>query len=231
MSPYSKVRILFEDNHLLVVNKPPLLPTMGVGEDDASLYRWAKEYIKKKYNKPGNVYIGIVSRLDSFTSGVIVLARTSKAASRLSDQLRRGIVGKKYVALISSGLKPETGRLDDRVVKNESRHRMEVVIPEAEKVNGEKNASLRYSTILQKNDLQVLEIELETGRKHQIRVQLENAGFPILGDQKYGSPGKFPSGIGLHCYQLSFEHPTLRTVQSFQADPPEWWPIQPFENS
>ncbi|MEL7497482.1 MAG: RNA pseudouridine synthase [Planctomycetota bacterium] len=225
-----QVEILFEDNHLLVVNKPPLLPTMGVRESEDSLYRWAGQYLKQKYNKPGNVYVGIVSRLDAHVSGVIVLARTSKAASRLSDQMRRGVIVKRYVALVPDGLKPSSGRLVDRLIKNESLHRMQVVDARASHP-GEKEAALKYRTILQKNGVQAIEIELETGRKHQIRVQLENAGFPILGDRKYGSQRKISLGIGLHCFQLVFEHPTQRTIQSFCSEPPDWWPVQPFEKS
>jgi 23S rRNA pseudouridine1911/1915/1917 synthase len=220
----ARVDILFEDNHLLVVNKPALLPTMGTQPGDASLYNWAGEYLKRKYNKPGNVYVGVVSRLDSHTSGVIVLARTSKAASRLSDQLRRGSVTKRYLALIPAGLQPPRGQLSDRLVKNESRHRMEVVPESAAKVSGEKQALLEYQTVDQNDSVQALQVDLKTGRKHQIRVQLEHAGFPILGDRKYGSQRRWPTGIALHCFQLSFLHPTLKTVQSFQVTPPPDWP-------
>lgn len=220
----ARVDILFEDNHLLVVNKPALLPTMGVQAGDDSLHKWAGEYLKQKYNKPGNVYVGVVSRLDAHTSGVIVLARTSKAASRLSDQLRRGTVTKRYLALIPTGLQPLRGQLADRLVKNESRHRMAVVPESAAKVSGEKQALLEYKTIDQNESIQALEVDLKTGRKHQIRVQLEQAGFPILGDRKYGSQRRMPTGIALHCHQLSFLHPTLKTVQSFQVSPPHYWP-------
>ena len=223
--------VLFEDNHLLVVNKPPLLPTMGVGPDEDSLFRRASVYLKQKYNKPGNAYVGVVSRLDSFTSGLIVLAKTSKAASRLSDQMRRQVVQKHYLAIIPSGLSPSFGNLEDRVVKNDARKRMVVIPPKDPLVAGEKQASLRYRTLATSGSLQLLEVELQTGRKHQIRVQLENAGFPILGDRKYGSQDPFKRGIALHCFRLSFEHPTLKDVQSFQSDPPEWWPMERFQNT
>lgn len=202
---------------------------MGVQSQDDSLYQWAGEYLKRKYNKPGNVYVGIVSRLDSHTSGLIVLARTSKAASRLSDQLRRGKVEKRYLALIPAGLQPPQGQLDNRIVKNEARHRMLALPQSAAQVSGEKQALLEYATIDQNDSVQALEIDLKTGRKHQIRVQLETAGFPILGDRKYGSPRRFPTGIALHCFQLSFLHPTLKTVQSFQVAPPHYWPTTGLE--
>ena len=220
------IDVLFEDNHLLVVNKPALLPTMGVKADEDSLYRRVAEYLKVKYNKPGNVYVGVVSRLDAHTSGAIVLARTSKAASRLSDQIRRKAIEKRYLALIPAGLDPAEATLADRLVKNESLHRMQVVPENAAPVANEKQASLSYRTIAQNNQLQVLDVDLQTGRKHQIRVQLENAGFPILGDRKYGSQHRFPVGIALHCRSLSFLHPTKKVVQSIRADPPDYWPTE-----
>ena len=134
----TEIEVLFEDNHLLVVNKPALLPTMGVEADEDSLYRRVGEYLKVKYNKPGNVYVGVVSRLDAHTSGAIVLARTSKAASRLSDQIRRGAIEKRYFALIPAGLVPPQATLADRLVKNESLHRMQVVPENAATVANEK---------------------------------------------------------------------------------------------
>lgn len=222
-------KVIFEDNHLLVVNKPAQLPTMGVAEAESSLYRWAARYLKRKYNKPGNVYVGVVSRLDSFVTGVIVLARTSKAASRLSDQIRRKQVGKRYVALIPSGLRPADGVLEDYLYKDETSHRMRVV-KDHQSVEKSKLARLSYQTILEKQRLQAIQIELETGRKHQIRVQLENAGHPIVGDRKYGSDQRFASGIALHCFQLTFAHPTKKTLQSFYAPPPDVWPFQPIAN-
>ena len=220
-----QIEVLFEDNHLLVVNKPALLPTMGVKADEDSLYHRVAQYLRVKYNKPGNVYVGVVSRLDAHTTGAIVLARTSKAASRLSDQIRRGAIEKRYLALIPTGLAPADATLADRLVKNESLHRMQVVPEYAASVKDEKEALLSYHTIVQNGQLQVLDVDLQTGRKHQIRVQLENAGFPILGDRKYGSQHRFPAGIALHCRSLSFLHPTKKIVQSVKVDPPDYWPI------
>lgn len=223
--PYQP-RVLFEDNHLLVIDKPALLPTMGAEQDSPSLYHWAGDFLKKKYNKPGNAFVGVVSRLDSFVTGLIVLAKTSKAASRLSDQIRRNAVGKHYVALLPQGLSPASGTFEDRLYKDESAHRMRVAASDTS-VRGEKVARLTYSTLMERDGIQAVEITLETGRKHQIRVQFENAGFPIIGDRKYGSNRRFDCGIALHCFQLRFEHPTLRTLQSFQATPPDYWPLQP----
>ena len=226
----SDLKVIFEDNHLLVVDKPPLLATMGAAEGEDSLYLQAQTYIKKKYNKPGNVYVGVVSRIDAFVSGVIVLARTSKAASRLSDQFRRGVVEKRYLAIIPDHLNSDRGSLEDFLVKNESRHRMEVV-PDANHLPKPKLARLSYSTKGICKGLRLIEIELETGRKHQIRVQLENAGCPIIGDRKYGSKKPFHKGIALHCHRLSFEHPTKKVVQSFESEPPSWWNLDRFSIS
>ena len=220
----NQIEVLFEDNHLLIVNKPALLPTMGVKAGDDSLHRRATEYLKTKYNKPGNVYVGIVSRLDAHTTGAIVLARTSKAASRLSDQIRRGVVEKRYLALIPAGLVPPKATLTNRLFKNESLHRMQIVPENAASVPGEKKAVLSYQTIVENGQLQALDVNLQTGRKHQIRVQLENTGFSIFGDRKYGSQHRFPAGIALHCQSLSFLHPTKKTVQLVKVAPPEYWP-------
>ena len=225
------MKILYEDNHLLVIDKPPLLPTMGVGPEDDSLVARARQYIKQKYNKPGKVYLGVVSRLDSFTSGVIVLARTSKSASRLTEQFRNRFAKKTYWAIVPDQLPSRSGELEDRLVKNESRRRMEVLSPGAAAVQGEKLARLRYSSLAQHAGLCLIEVELKTGRKHQIRVQLEHAGCPILGDKKYGSNLPFKKGIALHSRKLVIEHPTQKVLQSFQSDPPGWWNMGRFSLS
>lgn len=224
----SNLKVIFEDNHLLVVDKPPLLATMGVKEGEDSLFLRAKSYIKQKYNKPGDVYIGVVSRLDSFVSGVVVLARTSKAASRLSKQFREGTVEKKYWAIVPSNLPSPSGQLIDRVVKNEAQHRMVVVAEKNPHHKGEKEARLTYATIANIDSLSLIEVELETGRKHQIRVQLQNAGCSIVGDRKYDSELKFKRGIALHSRQLTIEHPTKKIAQSFKSEPPDWWNLERF---
>ena len=223
-----KLSVIFEDNHLLVVDKPALLPTMGVREGDDSLLNRAKEYIKQKHNKPGKVYLGVVSRLDSFVTGVIVFARTSKSASRLTEQFRSRSVEKKYWAIVPDQLSSASHQLEDRLVKDDSRHRMVVVARNSPVVAGEKLAKLRYSTLAKHNHLRLLEIELETGRKHQIRVQLENAGASIVGDRKYGSDLPFKKGIALHARRLVIEHPTQKILQSFESEPPGYWDIGRF---
>ena len=230
-----KLNVIFEDNHLLVIDKPPLLATMGSKPGEDSLYLQAKSYIKQKYNKPGNVFIGVVSRLDSFVSGAVVLARTSKAASRLSQQFRNGTVEKTYWAIIPQGSAgqsiPRSGRLVDRVVKNEAQHRMVVLPKSSPPVPSEKEARLSYQTIGQTNDqkFQLIEIELETGRKHQIRVQFSNANCAIVGDKKYGSNVPFERGIALHSRRLTIEHPTKKVLQSFESPVPECWNVERFQ--
>jgi 23S rRNA pseudouridine1911/1915/1917 synthase len=229
----SAFQVLYEDNHLLVVNKPALLPTMGVEAGEDSLVRRGKAYLKQKYHKPGNVYLGVVSRLDARVSGVIVLAKTSKSAARLNDQFRQRLTKKTYLAIVPDrGNLPERGELRHRLYKDEKNHRM-VGLPEDSLREGDpKNqlAILSFDTRGRYNKLRLLEIGLETGRKHQIRVQLSQAGCPIVGDQKYGSPLPFPAGIALHSSRLEFEHPTGRKWLSFSVDPPDCWQWQRFDN-
>ncbi len=226
------LRVLFEDNHLLVIDKPSMIPTMGVDENEPSLVKLAKDYLRDKYAKPGNVYLGVVSRLDSWVSGVIVLARTSKAAARLSEQFRNRTAGKEYLALIPDRHDfPEQGTLENWMVKDESHHRMRVLpahLPAHPQPAGAQLARLAFKTVGRHEKVRLLEIELLTGRKHQIRVQLSAAGVPILGDKKYGSRLLFSRGIALHSNRLTFEHPTLRTNLIFQASPPRFWNLSRF---
>jgi len=223
------LKIFYEDNHLIVIDKPVLLPTMGVAEGDESLVTRVKDYLRTKYNKLGNIYVGVVSRLDSHVSGVIVLARTSKAAGRLADQFRRRTSGKTYLAIISDHHDfADSGRLEHRLLKNESQHRM-IVLPEsAANRAGEKRAVLVYRTVGRNQGQRLLEIQLETGRKHQIRVQFAACGCPIIGDRKYNSPLPFAEGIALHSHRLEIEHPTLKKSLAFQSLPPACWKIARF---
>src|SRR5688572_19153526 len=174
--------ILFEDNHLLVVNKPAGLPTQGVVEGAASVVTAAKDYLKRKYAKPGNVYLGVVSRLDSSVSGVLVLARTSKAAARLTEQFRSGSTEKTYWALIEAPPMPPAGELSHWLLKDESQRRMTVVPP---RTRGAQHARLSYKAVRKEANGALLEIRLDTGRKHQIRLQLATEFSPVLGDRKY----------------------------------------------
>jgi len=212
--------ILYEDNHLLVVVKPAMLPTMGVSPEKESLLSQAKQYIKQKYQKPGNVYLGIVSRLDAPVSGVLVLARTSKAAARLTEQFRARQVEKTYWCVVHGVIRPPAGKLVD-FLKHQERHRRVRVIPPSE--SGAKRAELDYRTLLPLEEGTLLHVELQTGRKHQIRVQLAHAGHPVLGDRKYGSRRPLGHGIALHARRLRFLHPTRREPIDLVAPLPSSW--------
>jgi 23S rRNA pseudouridine1911/1915/1917 synthase len=217
--------ILFEDNHLLVVNKPADWVTQGADESQKSLLQAAKNYLKHKYNKPGNVYLGIVSRLDKLVTGAIVLARTSKAAARLSNQFRLRQIHKTYEALVPIRPNidlPEQLQLIDFMRKNDARRRMEIC---SELDLQAKQAILSLTVLQEANNLLHLRVQLETGRKHQIRVQLANINYPVAGDNKYGSKLTFSSGIALHSTTLAFEHPVQHEWLEFHAPhPPSWKP-------
>lgn len=222
MMPVSSppLQVLFEDNHLLVVHKPAGIATMGTAAGTTSMITLAKDYLRKKYNKPGNVYLGVVSRLDSLVSGVLIFARTSKAAARLSEQFRDHKTKKMYWAIVEGAPQPAAAELLHWMTKDEPRQRM-VVCPKRSADSQE--ARLRYQTLREFSEETLLEVNLQTGRKHQIRVQLAAVGHAILGDKKYGSRLLFPSGIALHARELTIEHPTLKEPLTFIAEPPKSW--------
>jgi 23S rRNA pseudouridine1911/1915/1917 synthase len=213
--------ILYEDNHVLAVNKPAGLATIGVGEDEPSLAKLAKAYLKRRYDKPGNVYLGVMSRLDAVVSGVVLLARTSKAAARLTEQFRSREAGKIYWAIVAGQVEPEAAECVDWLAKDDRRARMEIVAPNAA---GAQEGRLRYRLLRRlQRATSLLEVELLTGRKHQIRVQLAGRGLSILGDKKYGASMRFPAGIALHSRQLTVRHPTRDELLTFVARPPASW--------
>lgn len=218
------LEILYEDNHLIVVNKPPLIATMGVAADEPSMVTIVKDYIRKRYSKPGNVYLGVVSRLDSHSCGVLIFARTSKAASRLSEQFRNGTVAKTYLAIVEGFVDGDQGEMTDWMTKNEKAQRMEVCPATASKA---KEARLRWKKLGTHASTTLLEIELITGRKHQIRVQFSSRGMPILGDRKYGSDSRF-SGIALLAKSVSLLHPVQKCPVTFSVEPPGPWEIRRF---
>ncbi|MEO1528848.1 MAG: RluA family pseudouridine synthase, partial [Planctomycetota bacterium] len=233
LPPLSTVQVLYEDNHLLVVNKPAGLATMGAQSGEASVHQWACDYLRKKYNKPGNVFVGVVSRLDAKTTGTLVLARTSKAASRLSIQFGGPGKHKKvstkavkiYLAVVEGHLEHDsrltaTGTLIDSVWKDETAMRMRTATSPREDA---KEARLEYELLHQSADAALVAVRLATGRKHQIRLQFADRGHPILGDRKYGSRVAFPSGVALHSWRLLISHPTTEERMELTAELPQAW--------
>jgi len=218
--PHHKLNILYEDNHLLVLNKPAGIATMGLSDGEETLRTLAKDYIKQRYDKPGNVYLGVVSRLDTPVSGVVVFARTSKAAARLNDQFRDHRVEKIYHAIVEGTLSPREGLLVNHLCEDEKQRKMRVT---ARPTVESKEARLQYKCLKNIGNRSLLEVTLETGRKHQIRLQLAHKGHPILGDQKYGSKTSFPQGIALHAKRLVITHPVTKERLTFEAAVPSCW--------
>jgi len=211
--------ILFEDNHLLVVNKPAGMPTQSDRSGRDSLLEWCRRYIRESRRKPGNVFVGMVQRLDRPVPGVIVFARTSKAASRLSEQIRGGKMEKIYRAVVEGCLTDE-GRLDHYLVR-----RGTLTVTGKDGETGARTASLRYRILGNAPGKSLVEILLLTGRKHQIRAQMSAIGHPALGDRKYGSVASLgPDHIALMCNTLSFRHPVREEHLVFTVPEPDWWP-------
>lgn len=212
--------VLYEDNHLLVLSKPAGLPTMGTPGGTPTLLTLAKEYIKHRYQKPGNVYLGVMSRLDAPVTGVVLLARTSKAAARMTEQFRTHSVEKTYWAMVEGLIEPPAGRLVDWLGHDDRHRRMHIVGPTMPQAR-EARLSYRRLAVVAGNSL--VEVELETGRKHQIRLQLSHGGHPIIGDRKYGSRQPFSAGIALHARRLVISHPTTAARLEFEAPLPAAW--------
>lgn len=199
------LQILYEDNHLLALAKPSGLATMGLPEGQETLLTRAKDYIKKKYDKPGEVYLGVVSRLDLPVSGVVLFARTSKSAARLNEQFKKHTIEKIYLALVEGAIFPLESRLVDWIREDERNQKVWITRNEQDPLA--KEARLQYRKLERIGANSLVEVRLETGRKHQIRVQLAGCGHPILGDGKYGARTDFPGGIALHAFKLGFDHP------------------------
>lgn len=220
MSALKDLEVIYEDNHLLVVNKPAMLATMGVSDDAPSLLASAREYIRRQYDKPGNVYLGIVSRLDAPVTGLVLLARTSKAAARLTEAFRSRAVEKTYLAAVEGRPSPPTGELE-HYLRKDDRHR-KVHVTHAAQPDAQL-ARLAYCVVEAADQASLLEVTLETGRKHQIRVQLAKIGHPVIGDRKYGARSLFSNGIALHAWRLAIEHPVRREPLRFEAPIPASW--------
>lgn len=212
-------RILYEDNHVIVVNKLPSELTQGDKTGDAILPDLIKNYLKEKYQKPGNVFLGVVHRLDRPTSGALVFARTSKALERLNAQFRDKETNKVYWAIVGQKPPKASGSLVHYLKKNEAQNKSYVV---TEATPGAKKATLHYQQIGMSERYFLLEVQLETGRHHQIRCQLANLGCIIKGDLKYGDKRSNPDGsICLHARTLSFEHPTTKECIAVTAPLPK----------
>ncbi|HJT75752.1 MAG TPA: RluA family pseudouridine synthase [Gemmataceae bacterium] len=218
--PLPPLHILYEDNHCLAVAKPVGALSTHFAGGEETLDRAAKAYLKQKYGKPGNVFLGVVHRLDRPVSGVLLFARTSKAAARLAEQFREGTVEKLYWAVVEGAVPRPEATLEDWLRKSAEAGRIEAVAAETP---GARRALLHYRRRASAGGLSWLEVRPRTGRRHQLRVQLARHGHPVYGDTKYGSPHAFGRGIGLHARSLTFLHPTRREPVTVTAPPPAAW--------
>ena len=215
------VNVIYEDNHLLVVEKPINIPVQEDNSKDKDMLTILKEYLKVKYNKPGNVYLGLVHRLDRPVGGVMVFAKTSKCASRLSDQIRLNKFNKIYNAVVEGTVKEED-KLTDYLLKDTKNNIVRV------DKNG-KQSVLYYRKIKTIDNLNLIEIKLETGRSHQIRVQMSHNGNPLFGDQKYNKNSKVGEQLALFAKKLEFYHPITNELLTFEIDLPNRYPFSIFK--
>ncbi|MGA1839721.1 MAG: RluA family pseudouridine synthase [bacterium] len=217
------LQVLYEDNHLLAVFKPAGLLVQGDNTGDLTLLEMAREYIKTKYNKPGRVYIGLIQRLDRPVAGVVLFARTSKAANRLCEQIREHMIKKTYWAVIHGKPFPSEGEISGHI----RRHGRKSFLSRPDMKNAQ-IAILSYRTLESFSKLSLMEIELKTGRHHQIRVQMAGMGHPVLGDRKYGSPCCLPDRrIALLAKRLIITHPTKEEKVLIESPNPDNWPWPP----
>lgn len=214
-----KLNVLYEDNHIVVVLKPQNIPTQGDASGDESLLDRVKEYVKEKYEKPGEAFIGLVHRLDRPTGGVMVFARTSKAAARLAEQLKDGSFEKKYLAVVVGTPRDRQARLTNYLMKDE-KNNVVTVVPAA--YEGAKRAELTYKVLESTAKVSLVDIKLHTGRSHQARVQMKHIGTPIFGDVRYGGDTLAKGhNLALWAYELRFYHPVNKTPMVFVAYPPQ----------
>ena len=207
----NNLKILYEDNHIIVVIKPYNVPVQADSSNDLDMLTIIKNYIKEKYNKPGNIYLGLVHRLDRPVGGVMVFAKTSKAASRLSEEVRTNKIHKTYLTVVHGILDKKCDKLINKMSKDEKTHNSYI-----DEKNG-KEAILEYKVIKEEDNLSLLKINLITGRHHQIRLQLSNINHPIYGDQRYGFQDK--KQIMLYAYKLEFTHPVTKELMTFKNLP------------
>lgn len=210
--------ILHEDNHIIVVLKPFFVPTCEDESKDKDMLTIIKEYIKETYGKTGNVYLGLIHRLDRPTGGVMVFAKSSKAASRLSEQMRGGDFEKKYLTVLVGSPKEEKATLKNYMKKNTINNMVYVCGPTEQ---GAKYAELDYTVLDQKDGLSFTEVRLHTGRSHQIRVQMSSISCPVYGDMRYGGEKAKKGNLALWAYYLSFTHPVSKERMVFRVEPPK----------
>ena len=223
------MEVLYEDNHIIIVSKRAGEIVQGDKTGDVPLSDIVAAYLKEKYSKPGNVFVGVPHRLDRPVSGIVVLAKTSKALSRLNEMFRVGSVDKRYLAIVKNRPKNPEGRLENWLVRNEKQNRSYAYDKE---VPGSKQAILNYRLVASSVNYHLLEIELLTGRHHQIRCQLAKMGCPIKGDLKYGAERSNPDGsISLHAYRVTFEHPVSHEMIDVKAPLPDDSLWQSFRDS
>lgn len=222
-----KLNVVFEDNHIIVIVKPQNTPVQQDDTGDISVLDMVKDYIKIKYNKPGKVYSGLVHRLDRPAGGIMVFARTSKSAARLSATIRDREFGKKYLAVVRGDLNERNGTMKDLLIKDKKNNKSEAVDIETE---GAKEAILDYEVLEKNQDLSLVSINLRTGRSHQIRVQFSSRGVPLYGDVKYGCEDKnWRGNIALWSNAISFPHPISKEIISFTSSPPDEFPWNLFK--
>lgn len=211
------LKVIYEDNHIIVVEKPANIPSQGDKTGDLDMLTIIKAYLKEKYNKPGNVYLGLVHRLDRPVGGVMVFAKTSKAASRLSEQVREKVFKKKYLVIVNGKFEEKKGTLKDYLLKNERLNKSRVV---EEGTKNSKYAELDYEVLKydKEQNLSLLKINLHTGRHHQIRVQLSNRNHSIYGDAKYNGRGSARQ-LYLWAYELTIQNVISKEEMTFTAIP------------
>lgn len=222
----NSIPVLYEDNHLLVVVKPPNLLSQGDKTGDPDLLTLLKDYVREKYHKPGNVYLGLVHRLDRPVGGVMVFARTSKAASRLAEQIRRRELRRGYLAVVHGYLDSLKGTLEGFLLKDRRRNLVQMVEPGT---RGAQKAKLQYKVMGMAEGCTLVRIRLETGRSHQIRVQMAALGHPLVGDQRYGPPSPGQQ-IALWAEYLNLIHPTTQERLEFRQPPPLVKPWSVFQD-
>jgi len=210
------LQVLFEDNHIIVVLKPHNIPTQGDLSGDVDMLTIVKNYLIEKHNKPGDAYVGLVHRLDRPTGGVMVFAKTSKAAARLSESIKSRDVEKVYLAVVEGTIRSKRATLVNYLKKNAKTNTV-VIAPET--VEGAKRAELDYEVLDTADNLNFVKINLVTGRSHQIRVQFKNINCPVVNDLKYGKKAQSGKYMALFAYMLKFKHPITGMDHTFKAYP------------